>query len=286
MLMMMKLIHISDIHINAEPLHGHDPVANFAACLAHVEAEHADADRVVITGDLTHYGHEADYVRLKEMLAASSLKGERAPRLLIGNHDNRDTFASVFTDTPRDGDGHIQWSEETPAGLFVYMDSVEAGTHAGHYCEARRTWLEGQLTHARARGLGAYLFLHHNPLAVHVANADVIGIVQERELQDLLAMYRDTMRHIFFGHCHYTLSGVVRGIPYSAARSTNHTCWPDFSGDATRMGVGDFQPNYNVCFLDGDSTVIHSIDFLDAHKVVWEYDDQDVEIKPAEAISA
>jgi hypothetical protein len=34
----MKLVHISDIHINAEPILGHDSIANFKACLAYVEA--------------------------------------------------------------------------------------------------------------------------------------------------------------------------------------------------------------------------------------------------------
>ena len=39
----MKLIHISDIHINPEPILGIDPVANFKAGLDHVAAYHSDA---------------------------------------------------------------------------------------------------------------------------------------------------------------------------------------------------------------------------------------------------
>ncbi|PHP66954.1 phosphodiesterase [Zhengella mangrovi] len=270
----MKLIHISDIHIHSGAICGLDPVENFRRCLADVEANHGDADRVVITGDLTHRGHADSYRLLADMLEASSLKGDAAPRLLIGNHDDRETFASVFAGTPRDDNGFIQWSEDTPAGVFIYMDTNEPGTHSGHVCQARRDWLEAQLTAAAEAGKGAWLFLHHNPIAVHIANADQIGIVQEKELQDLLAANRDTVRHIFFGHCHYTLSGTVRGIPYSAPRSTNHTCWPDFSGIATRMGYGELQPNYNVCFLEDHGTVIHSVDFLDAGKVLWQIEDE------------
>lgn len=268
----MKLIHISDIHINPEPILGLDPVANFQKCLAHVEEFHSDADRIVITGDLTHHGLEQSYIRLKAMLAASSLKGHLAPRLLIGNHDSRDTFISVFDEAETDRNGHVQWCEETPAGLFVYMDTAEKGTHAGHYGAERQAWLTEALAGARARNQPAYLFMHHNPIGVHVANADVIGIVDESEVQTILADYRDTIRHIFFGHCHYTLSGQVRGIPYSAPRSTNHACWPDFSGIVDRMGYGDLQPNYNVCFLHHHGSVIHSIDFLDAGKVRWRLD--------------
>lgn len=268
----MKLVHISDIHINATPILGFDPVQNFEACLAHVVAFHADADRVVIIGDLTHHGDAASYERLKAMLAASPLKGGIAPRLLVGNHDNRETFASVFGAVPRDESGHVQWTEETDAGLFVYLDTAEPGTHAGHYDEKRQAWLRRLLEQAAASDKPVWLFMHHNPLPVHVANADAIGLVQEAAFQEILRQYRQTIRHIFFGHCHFTLSGQVCGIPFSAPRSTNHVCWPDFSGIAGRMGYGAFTPNYNVCFLDAAGTVIHSVDFLDAEKVLWAED--------------
>jgi len=265
----MKLIHISDIHIHPAPILGFDPIANFEACLAHIAEFQPDADRIVITGDLTHLGQAQSYQRLKGMLEVFPLRGEQRPRLIIGNHDSRETYASVFADTKRDENGFVQWTEETPAGTFVYLDTAEPGTHAGHYCARRRAWLTGVLSEARRAGKPAWLFMHHNPIAVHVANADAIGLIEEAEFHAILREYRDTVRHIFFGHCHFTLSGQVCGIPFSAPRSTNHVCWPDFSGIVSRMGYGAFSPSYNVCFLGETGTVIHSVDFLDEHKVLW-----------------
>lgn len=270
----MKLVHISDIHLNADPILGLDSIANFKKCLAYVEAHDQDAERVVITGDLTHYGLEKSYRELAEILAGSSLKGKLEPRLMIGNHDNRATFASVFPDTKRDDGGFVQWTEDTPAGVFVYMDTVDQGQHSGRYCESRMAWLQDVLDQARAKGQKAYLFMHHNPVRVHVANADIIGLIDERALQALLKDYNDTAAHVFFGHCHYTLSGAVSGVPYSAPRSTNHVCWPEFSGQINRMGYGDLAPNYNVCFLEENSTVVHSIDFLEADRVKWKIYDE------------
>lgn len=282
----MKIVHISDIHINPERILDLDPVDNFRKCLAHVEEHQKDADRVIITGDLTHHGRPESYAALKDILADSALTGEQAPRLLIGNHDNRENYAAAFPATGRDENGFIQWTEEVPAGVFVYMDSVQAGEHGGSYCQARRGWLETTLESTRARGKAAWLFMHHNPTTVHVANADLIGIREEAELKALLARYRDTVRHMFFGHCHFTLSGSAAGIPFSAPRSTNHTCWPDFSGNAHRMGYGELQPNYNVCFLKGDDVVIHSIDFLDEEKVKWEETNDQGWITDPDGISA
>ena len=128
----MKIIHISDIHIHAAPILGFDPIRNFSACLAHVAEFQADADRIVITGDLTHQGRAESYERLKSILNAFPLQGERRPRLLVGNHDNRETFAALFGEARRDDNGFVQWVEETDAGLFVYLDTMEPGTHAGH----------------------------------------------------------------------------------------------------------------------------------------------------------
>lgn len=267
----MKIVHISDIHIHHAPILGLDPMENFRQCLAHVERFQADADRIVITGDLTHQGGAQSYTSLRALLDDSPLQDVLSPRLLIGNHDNRENFLEAFPDAARDGDGYVQWTEETPAGLFVYMDTVDQGFHHGRYDEPRRIWLTGVLERARKRQMPAYLFMHHNPTSVHVANADIIGIKEEGELKACLRQYRDTVRHIFFGHCHFTLSGTVAGIPFSAPRSTNHTCWPDFSGNPLRMGYGELQPNYNVAFLDGDDVVVHSIDFLQEEKLLWEH---------------
>lgn len=265
----MKLIHISDIHVSPTPILGFDPIANFEACLAHVAEFQGDADRIVITGDLTHRGGVESYERLKSILDRSPLQGKSSPRLMVGNHDVRENFAGVFGTTHRDENGFIQWVEETDAGRFVYLDTSEPGTHAGHYCASRQAWLTDVLDEAEKADKPVWLFMHHNPTSVHVANADEIGLVQEAEFQTILKRYRDTIRHIFFGHCHFTLSGQVCGIPFSAPRSTNHVCWPDFSGIAERMGYGAFSPNYNVCFLGTEATVIHSIDFLDEDKVRW-----------------
>ncbi len=265
----MKLIHVSDIHIHVDPILDADPVENFARCLDHIVHHNADADRIVVTGDLTHNGAGWSYRMLRQMLDASGLSGDRAPRLLIGNHDSRERFVEAFPEMPRDRNGFVQWSEETPAGTFLYLDTVEAGTHAGRYCQERLDWLDRELQEAAAVGDRAYLFMHHNPLPVEVANADTIGLEDGEAFRALLSRHAATIAHIFFGHCHYTLSGSVAGIPFSAPRSTNHPCWPEFSGDPRRMGYGVQSPSYNVAFLNGRDTVVHTIDYTLEDDVRW-----------------
>jgi len=266
----MKLIHISDIHIHGQAILGYDPVANFKACMEHVNRHNADADLVIISGDLTHHGKSDSYALLKQMLDNWSF----APLLMMGNHDNRDNLRTVFADTPTDPDGYVQYVHQTSIGRFILLDTAEAGTHSGHFGVKRQAWLRQQLTHAQNDGERVYLVMHHNPMEVGIANADALGLVDGFEFRQILKEFRSTITHIFFGHCHYVLSGSVCGIACSAPRSTSHPCVPDFSG-LDRMGYGDLSPTYNVCFLNADSTVVHSIDFLQEETIVWTGTDAD-----------
>lgn len=260
----MKLIHISDIHINPAPILDGDPISNFELCMAHVEKHHDDADIVVITGDLTHHGQSSSYIRLKEILSAWKAN----PYLIIGNHDHRETFQEHFPNTDRDTNGYVQYTLERPEGHFIFLDTVEFGTHAGHFCTARQNWLREQLAYAKTAHKPAFLFMHHNPVEVGVKSSDTIGLVDGVPFRKILVEFRDVVRHVFFGHCHYILSGSVCGVPISAPRSTNHPCVPDFSG-TENLGFAPFPPTYNVCLIRNDSVIVHSIDFKDEDKIKW-----------------
>lgn len=265
----MKLIHISDIHINPQAIVGSDSVDQFKKVLAHVEKHHMDADKVVITGDLTHLGLPESYQVLRDMLSTSALRDHLEPVLMIGNHDSRENFAAAFPRVPLDENGFVQHCEETPLGLFVYLDTKLDNSHAGEYCAARQNWLRKVLEQAQADGKAVWLFMHHNPMKTGVANADMISLVNEKQFRSILAEYRQIIRHIFYGHCHYSLSGSVEGIPVSAPRSTSHPNWPEFSGDPRREGIGPIHRNYNICFLGERETVVHTIDYEIDDQIRW-----------------
>ena len=259
----MKIVHLSDIHIHDSPILGSEPVANFRACLAHIERNHADAAAVVITGDLTHHGREDSYRMLRAMLEASPLQ----PRLLIGNHDDRATFLEVFPETPTDENGYVQWAEDVRAARFLYLDTA-GPTHAGYYEARRRDWLAAELARARRERVPVYIFMHHNPAPVGVRSADVIGMVEGPAFRTIIRENRDVIRHIFFGHCHYILAGSVAGVPVSAPRSTNHPCVPEFE-NRQALGYGGLPPTYDVCLIHDDYVAVHSIDFLAEHQYSW-----------------
>ncbi len=252
----MKFIHISDIHLTAPgaPAGAVDPLSRFKLALADVAENHADAARVIITGDLTHWGEVATYQLLKEVLEDFPLP----VRLLLGNHDNRANFCSVFADHPVDTNGYVNHAEDVDAVRFIYLDTLGDRTHAGHFGADRRAWLEDELKSCtRAR-----IFLHHNPMSVALPAEDPIAVIAEDqiELHALLRQYADRIDYFHFGHVHTPVHGVFEGIPFAAVPSTGNQTIPDLNETKWLKG-GALDPAYFVVLAEGRNTLMHQIPF-------------------------
>lgn len=252
----MKLVHISDIHLTrpGERMGGLDPHKRLAQALAHVAAHHGDAARVVITGDLAHWGERAAYAALRAAL------GEVGPpvRLLIGNHDNREAFLSVFPDHPRDDQGYINHAETLDGLRLIYLDTVGVRSHAGHFGPERLAWLEAELAGcARAR-----IFLHHNPMELGLPAEDRIALIPEDRapLRALLTRFAGRIEYLHFGHVHAPVHGSWCGIPFAAVPSTGNQSLPDLKEPDLLQGA-PMAPAYNVVLIRGRETIIHQIPF-------------------------
>lgn len=248
----MKFIHISDPHLvpRGELLWGLDPFARFDACLADIAAHHADAAFCVITGDLADRPDTAIYGALKKRLEAFPLRCQ----LLLGNHDGREAFASVFS---LDEAGFAQSSIVHDGRHFIFIDTLGTPpSSAGIFCEPRRNWLARHL--AEAKGAPVFLFLHHPPFDIGIAKMDGIKLKEPEVLARLLVGH--DVRHLFFGHAHRAMSGQWRGIPFSALPSLNHQLPLVETSVATVYS--DEPAMYAVVLVSNDSTVVHYDAFL------------------------
>lgn len=252
----MKLVHISDIHLTVpgERMGGLNPHRRFAQALEDMRAHHADADRIIITGDLTHWGEPAAYAALRDALVDLSCP----VRLLIGNHDDRAAFLSAFPDHPKDPNGFINYAETVDDVRLIYLDTTAPRTHAGHFCTVRRDWLAGELRTCRR----ARLFMHHNVMPIGLPAEDRIALVpQDRApLADLLTQYRDRIDYIHYGHVHAPVHGTYCGIPFAAVRSTGNQSLPDLAEQDVLLGA-PMAPSYAVILADEAGTILHDIPF-------------------------
>ena len=252
----MKLVHISDIHLTVpgERMGGLNPHNRFAQALDHVRTQHSDATRIIITGDLTHWGEPAAYGALVDALTDVPCP----VRLLIGNHDDRTAFLGAFPDHPKDPSGFINHAETLDGTRLIYLDTSAPRTHAGHFCEKRRDWLETQLKDCtRAR-----LFMHHNAMPLGLPAEDKIALVPEDRapLAELLSTYRDRVEYIHFGHVHAPVHGTWCGIPFASVRSTGNQSLPDLTEKELLHGA-PMAPSYAVILANDSGTIIHDIPF-------------------------
>ncbi|MBK6637878.1 MAG: phosphodiesterase [Rhodocyclaceae bacterium] len=256
----MKIIHLSDLHLVA-PGHqvgGRDPAQSLARALTLVRRDHADAAFCLLTGDLADAGEEAAYAELTRQLADLPMPCYVMP----GNHDERAHLRKAFPDLPLSTEGFIQQALPTPAGLFLLLDTLNAGRPGGWYDDARALWLRQQLTGAGEQAI--FLAMHHPPFAVGIPSMDRYALRDTAHFDAALKGYEARVRHIFIGHLHRPIGGSWRGMSFSGVSSPNHQVALDMnscpeSGDVPGC-LG--HPAFGVILIDETRVVVHH-HFLD-----------------------
>lgn len=249
----MKLLQFTDIHLTApgKTIGERDPIANFRKALDHALKSHGDAEAAFITGDLSDWGEAADYALLRQILADFPIP----THLCIGNHDDRPTMAESLPE--HFTDGFAQKVIPLSQGTAITVDTWGPETHAGHFCEARAAWLTNALNEANGP---VYLFMHHNPVPLHIAPMDQIMLLDADRFAATVEPHADKIAHIFHGHCHLPLAGSLHGIPFSAPRGTNHAGWPDFQNTKFLAGA-DLPEAYAVVFTEPKHTMVHMVEY-------------------------
>lgn len=251
----MKFIHLSDLHLvpKGDKLWGLDPFARFETCLEDVARFHRDAAFMVISGDLSERGEVLAYRQLKARLADFPIP----THLMLGNHDDRSHFLSVFPEGPRDEAGFVQSVITRDDALFLLLDTLKGPpSSAGLFCEKRKSWLKAAL--AKAGDRPVYLFMHHPPFSIAHDLMDLIMLDDAEEFMALLP--GDKVRHIFFGHAHRPISGQYRGIGFSAPPSLVHQL-PLVAGSVPTI-YSDEPPMYAVVHASPDKVLVHMDAFL------------------------
>lgn len=253
----MKFIHLTDPHVIGEgELYGQDPAARLRAAVASINAEHGDADFVVLTGDMTHWGDAAAYARFSREIKKLNMP----VHLMVGNHDDTAAFGAAFPETPRDDTGFVQCGFDTLFGRFLLLDTKDPEAHAGAYCPARQAWLGSELDKTNDP---IVLFMHHPPIKTGITSMDRIMLQDAKTFYDVIAPHKARIRHLFFGHVHRAIFGNWRGMSYSCMRGLNHQVALELNGAGERIAANFEPPAYGVVLLSDDQVTVHLHDFAD-----------------------
>ncbi|GAL20615.1 3',5'-cyclic-nucleotide phosphodiesterase [Vibrio maritimus] len=256
----MKIIHLTDTHLGyiGQKIYQRSPVIALEKAVESINQEHSDAEMLIITGDLAHAGHPEAYETLEKTLSELTIPYH----LVIGNHDDRAVLSEIFPTFELDENGFGQKVIETQKGVFILLDTMIEGTHAGVYCEQRLDWLENEISKADAANRPVYLFMHHAPFDTGIPALDVIGLEKQASarLADIFDEFGN-IKHLFFGHYHRPIAGSWRGVAFSTLRSMNHQVRLDMHCESMIQGCFE-EPQYCVVLLQDDATVVHYHDYM------------------------
>lgn len=257
---MLKVIHMTDLHLTGSgELHfGHDTHETTRLALEHVRRHFADADFVAITGDLANWGELEAYRKLERLLEGFPLP----VYLMIGNHDNRENFTSVFGERHRFDAPFLHYRADHGSYRLLFLDTQTAGTAGGAFGPHRIGWLDRQLADSPRPVL---IFMHHHPTPTGAFSMDAKGVADWDDFHVVLARHRDKIRHIFHGHCHTDMQGHVEGVSFTGLRSMGSQVYPDLSTQMVSRWEG--APHYAVALVGERSLVTHQQDFTYAGDV-------------------
>ena len=255
---MQKILVFTDLHLlpEGETLIGIDPGERLRQGLEHATAQHPDAARIILTGDLTHNGTPQEYARLRDILNGFSIP----ICLMLGNHDRRGPFLQAFPDTPTTAQGHVQQVVDLEDSRLILLDTLneEAGdTHSGLLCADRLAWLDARLCEAAKKR--CVLFTHHPVFATGFKGMDWIGLKSIPELSALLARHQNVVQ-VISGHIHRTIQGAINGIPAAVFKSPCHQMPMALGYQDPRLSVAE-PGAYGLVLLSNEGVVVHTEDF-------------------------
>lgn len=259
----IKIVVLSDLHIVAEGelSLGLDTSARLRSGIAAINARHADADAVIIAGDLADLGEHAAYERLRSILADLTVP----VHLTIGNHDDRAVFLEVFGAQLASETGFIDQVIDLGGQRIILLDSAIAfGRHDGRLDPSQLTWLKARLTEARGKPVIVVLHHHANPLYTQV---DEIMLQNGAELAMVLAEH-DDIRQIIAGHVHYTSTGLWHGLPFTTLAGGHYSVTIPLEGSPTPIQRLSGPGQMAVILSSAAQTLIHFDNYIDAHAIL------------------
>jgi Icc protein len=215
------LAQLSDLHLGAN-WEGVDPQPRLEQVIEAVRSLPNPVDAVVVSGDLTAAGGEADSLLARRLLD----RLEVPVHVLPGNHDLRASLRQAF-ELPGEGEEPINYSAEVGELRLVLLDSIVPREDRGALDAKQLRWLDEEL--AKEPGRPTILAMHHPPLSTGIPEWDGINLVApEREALAEVVVRHPQLRAIVGGHLHRIASSALAGCPVLSVPSTYLQILPDF----------------------------------------------------------
>lgn len=226
------LVQLSDTHIRLPGQLAYrkvDTSAFLARAVAAVNALPQRPDAVVVTGDLTDFGRDAEYAQLRALLAPLAVP----TYLLPGNHDDRAALRRAFPEHAArwgEGDASVNFAVDLAGARLVAIDTTVPRAPHGELDDDTLAWLDRTL--AEQPGTPTIVAMHHPPFATLIGHMDDIGLqAGNRALEAVIAQHRHVER-IIAGHLHRSISVRFAGTVAMTSPSVAHAVAFDLDPNA------------------------------------------------------
>ena len=225
-----------------------------ASAVRQVNKESPHMSAVLATGDLTNWGHQAEYETL-----AALLRPITVPILPIpGNHDDRDLMRAAFPDIPWVDASHASWSmviegAGTASVRIIGLDSSIPDEPGAEFDAEREEWLRATLRDQV--DAPTILAVHHPPFITGIGWMDRSGFSGLGRLEAVLTEY--PVDRIACGHLHRPITSSIAGIPAQVGLSTVQHIDLDLSPDAGISLIHE-PVGYQVLRISDSGIVVHT----------------------------
>jgi len=187
-------------------------------------------DAILLTGDLTECGLDAEYA----MLAGLIRRYLTPPVFVIpGNHDRRENLRKALEHLPgvTADPLYVQYAVEDFPVRLVMLDTVVPGAGHGELRPEQLQWLDRTL--AQVPHKPTMIGMHHPPFACGIAHMDRIRLHNATAFAEIVARHQQVER-IVCGHHHRSittkLAQAIASISPSVAHQVEMSLLPDDPG--------------------------------------------------------
>ncbi len=258
----LKFVVMSDLHLvrDGQTSMTLDTAERFEQAVACLNARYADADFLILAGDLADEGEAEAYERLRDIAAKITIP----TYITLGNHDDRPTYLSVFGKDQADETGKVNHVIDAKGYRVIVLDSSEPGRVDGNLTSPQLDWLRVRLAEAADRPV--VVVLHHNANALHI-ESDNIKLLDDTPFIEVLKTH-DDIRQVIAGHVHLTSTATHHGIPFTTLAGGHYSV--SFNVDQPKTPFKGLSGPAQMAVVLGTAhgTTVLFEDFIDGNTVI------------------
>jgi Icc protein len=246
----IKIIQITDTHIlddNAPSFNDFDTSESLKRVLEAIRKNEADADLILLTGDLVHEATETAYQKLVDHLATTTIPILALP----GNHDIPERMHYVMGANGHDMGNLIKFDN----WLVILLNTCIKGEHSGELSVAELEFLKSTLQSNTDKH--CLIALHHHPVSINSSWMDAMSLKNAESFFDVIDEFNQ-VRAIIWGHIHQEFESEREGV---SLFGTPSTCL-QFKPGSNDFEIDKKKPAYRRLKLKNDGKLSSKVVYL------------------------